>query len=139
ELEREAIWRFVEDQLLTKGGHRDSRDVADTLGADLFSAAALEALVRRRLLRYEQRGGGERRVELSHDVLLKVAVESRAQRQSQRDKADLVRKAEQAAREKEEADARDWRSRRQLFLTRAALAAALVGLLAGAAGAVAAL
>jgi len=87
------VREFVEDQLLTEAGYRDSYALDDALQLPGVTMQAIDTLIARRLLRLEERSG-VRRVELTHDVLTKVAKESRDQRQS--------REAERVAREREE-------------------------------------
>ena len=70
------VKRFVEDRLLTKDGYRDSCALDNALGESGVNEAALQALVDRRLLRREERGG-QVRLELIHDVLALVAKTSR--------------------------------------------------------------
>ena len=70
-----ACRTFIEDSLLTTSGHRDS--VAFERAVELLGGEkSIGTLVTRRLLRLEERGG-ERRVELTHDVLADVVRASR--------------------------------------------------------------
>jgi WD40 repeat protein len=90
--------QFVEDQLITDRGFRDSHDLEDALALPGVTSDALDALIRRRLLRVDERQG-MRRLELTHDVLARVVKESRDSRRT--------REAEEAA------TARELRAREQ--------------------------
>jgi WD40 repeat protein len=106
---------FVEDELITDRGYRDSHALEDALALPGVTAEALEALIRRRLLRVDDRQS-VRRVELTHDVLTRVVRESRDHR--------LAREAEAAAKARELAAlAQQQRNRRNAALV---LAGALV-------------
>jgi WD40 repeat protein len=72
---------FVEEELITQQGFRDSRDWEDAQAKPGVTSAALEQLIRRRLLRGDERQG-RRRLELTHDVLAKVVMESRDHRRA---------------------------------------------------------
>ena len=95
------VRRFIEDELLTESGFRES--IAEERVRRAFDAAgapqALATLVDRRLLRIEERLD-LRRVELTHDVLCGVVGASRNLRHEReaRDEAEH-RLAEQKARE----------------------------------------
>ncbi len=82
-----AVRCFVEDRLVSLGGHRNTvirEDAINELGSagvadpDLF----IDALISRRLLTTEERGGFPR-LELTHDVLTPLVIRSRATRQKQ--------------------------------------------------------
>jgi len=75
------VREFVEDQLLTDTGYRDSYAYDDALALPGVTREAIDVLIGRRLLRLEERSG-ILRVELTHDLLTRVAKESRDQRQS---------------------------------------------------------
>lgn len=97
----EGVRRYVEDELLTESGFRES--VAEERVQKAFAAAgapqALATLVNRRLLRIEERLD-LRRVELTHDVLCSVVGASRSVRQEREARDEAERKlAEQKARE----------------------------------------
>ena len=62
---------FVEDELITDRGYRDSHDMEDALALPGVTSEALDALIRRRLLRVDERQS-VRRIELTHDVLARV-------------------------------------------------------------------
>jgi tetratricopeptide (TPR) repeat protein len=98
----EGVRRFIEDEMLTESGFRESLAEERVLRA--FSAAgaapsALAVLVNRRLLRIEERLD-MRRVELTHDVLCAVVKESRDARHEREAREEMERQfAEQRARE----------------------------------------
>jgi WD40 repeat protein len=79
---------FVEDELITGSGYRDSRALEDALTKPGITSEALDMLIRRRLLRVDDRQS-VRRLELTHDVLTRVVKESRDSRRA--------REAEEAA------------------------------------------
>jgi tetratricopeptide (TPR) repeat protein len=98
-----GVRRFVEDEMLTESGFRES--LAEERVQRAFAAAgaphgALATLVNRRLLRIEERLD-LRRVELTHDVLCKVVVESRDARHEREAREDMERQlaAERASKE----------------------------------------
>lgn len=115
-----AVREFVEDRLLSESGHRQAVTL-DTAEAELARAGltneaasqAIAALVERRLLIADERGG-IRRVELTHDVLTAVASISRTNRREREASARLV------ARQRE-------RLRRQRRIALAVVAALLLG------------
>lgn len=82
---------FVEDCLLTDAGYRDSYALDDALRLPGVTREAVDLLIGRRLLRVEERSG-VLRVELTHDVLTRVARESRDNRKA----AELQRLALEA-------------------------------------------
>ncbi|MBS1229278.1 MAG: repeat protein [Proteobacteria bacterium] len=87
---------FVEDKLLTDAGYRDSAALEDALLLPGVRRDAIDLLIGRRLLRLEERSG-VLRVELTHDVLTRVAKESRDNRK-EAERLRLQREAEQARR-----------------------------------------
>ena len=97
-----GVRHFIEDQLLTESGFRES--LAEERVKKAFAAAgaapdALARLVDRRLLRVEERLD-VRRVELTHDVLCRVVGASRDLRREREARDEAERKlAEQRARE----------------------------------------
>jgi WD40 repeat protein len=95
---------FVEDELITDRGFRDSHDWDDALALPGVTAPALAALVARRLLRVDERLG-RRRLELTHDVLTRVVRDSRDRRRT--------REAEAAAAAREAAAAAQQRRNRR--------------------------
>lgn len=70
---------FIEDSLLTDAGYRDSCALEDALLLPGVTRERIDILIGRRLLRLEERSG-VLRVELTHDVLTRVAKESRDNR-----------------------------------------------------------
>jgi hypothetical protein len=74
-----AVRRFVEDDLLTPSGYRDSVALENALSVAGVSREAVDTLVARRLVRREDRGGVER-LELTHDLLCGVVRTSRDRR-----------------------------------------------------------
>jgi hypothetical protein len=97
-----AVRHFIEDELLTESGFRES--IAEESVRKAFAAAgaqpdALARLVDRRLLRIEERLD-VRRVELTHDVLCGVVRASRDLRHEREARDEAERKlAQQRARE----------------------------------------
>jgi hypothetical protein len=85
---------FVEDELITGGGYRDNHALEDALALPGITAEALDTLIRRRLVRLDERQS-VRRLELTHDVLARVVKESRDNRRT--------REAEEAAKARERA------------------------------------
>jgi hypothetical protein len=87
-----AVQHFVEDKLLTEDGKfRDSEALENALAFPGITAAALNALVERRLIRRDERGG-RTRIELTHDVLTPIVRRRREARQAeQRAAAERVR------------------------------------------------
>jgi len=76
-----GVRSFVEEELITQQGYRDSHDWEDALVLPGVTAEELELLIARRLLRAEERQG-RRRLELTHDVLAKVVRDSRDSRRA---------------------------------------------------------
>lgn len=72
---------FIEDELITDAGHRDSYALDDALVLPGISRTDIERLVAGRLLRVDERFG-VRRLELTHDVLTRVVKDSRDARQA---------------------------------------------------------
>lgn len=71
-----AVRQFVEEQLLTRSGFRDSFAMENALAIPGVTREALWTLVDRRLLRLEDRNGVQR-IELTHDILISVVLASR--------------------------------------------------------------
>ncbi len=115
---------FVEDELITDRGYRDSHAMEDALALPGVTPEALDALIRRRLLSVDERQN-VRRLELSHDVLTRVVKESRDNRHA--------REAEAAAWAREQAAlGQQRRNRRNTGLVLAgALLVLVLGSLAG--------
>ena len=130
-----AVRRFVEDRLVTVGGHRNlaAREDAE---AELVRSGVpeptdvLDKLLARRLLSAEERGGTQR-IEITHDVLAPLVTESRDKRQG-RERADKAEVERKAAQEKAERAAREERRLRR-FAIAAGIAAvlAILGMIAG--------
>ena len=114
---------FIEDELLTDKGYRDSYALDDALELPGITQPALDELVTRRLLRVDERFG-VRRLELTHDVLTRVVRDSRDSRKA--------RDAEAAAQAREAAAAVKQRRQRVFSLL---LALGFVSVLAAAWGA----
>ncbi|MGY6126037.1 nSTAND1 domain-containing NTPase [Paraburkholderia strydomiana] len=70
------LQKFVEEELITSRGDRDSRDYFEALTRGDHMRDGIELLVKRRLLRIDERRG-MRRLELTHDVLTSVVRKSR--------------------------------------------------------------
>jgi hypothetical protein len=88
---------FIEDELLTASGHRNSCALDDALTRPDVTLPVLNELVNRRLLAYEDRHH-TRRVELTHDVLVPVIRASRDSRLTREALAQAERlRAEQVA------------------------------------------
>jgi WD40 repeat protein len=113
-----AVRTFVEEQLITVAGARNSVALDDALAAPGMSAAAIEELVERRLLRKEYRRN-EVRIELTHDLLTGVVRASRDVRRTEE-------AIEKQRREREEALAQLHRSRKITLGIGAIAAAAAV-------------
>jgi phage protein U len=97
-----GVRTFVEDKLLTAGGHRNSCALDDALTRPDVTQPILNKLVDRRLLAYEDRHN-TRRVEITHDVLLPVIKTSRDIRLTSeaRAEANRLRAREAAQRRKQ--------------------------------------
>ena len=115
---------FVEDELITDRGYRDSFALEDALELPGVSREAIDRLVAGRLLRVDERFG-VRRLELTHDVLTRVVKESRDSRKA--------REAEAAALARERAAAEQQRKnvRNSVFVGVGAMVAVLLLGLAG--------
>lgn len=103
----EMVRRFIEEELVTEHGFRNSYSVDDALAHGQITAQVLDLLVDRRLLRREHHLGADR-VELTHDLLTKAVVEER----------DRRRRAEGLVREQKE--------RRRLWWWRAVTGASVL-------------
>ena len=86
-----GVRHFVEEELITQQGYRDSHDWEDALLLPGVSSAGLEQLIACRLLRVEEQQG-RRRLELSHDVLATVVRDSRDRRRAR--EAELAKSQE---------------------------------------------
>jgi hypothetical protein len=90
---------FIEEHLLTVSGYRDSVAMENALSTPGVSRESIDALVERRLIRREDRGGVQR-LELTHDLLAGVVRASRDNRR-QREEAERERTALLKAQEEE--------------------------------------
>ncbi len=118
-----GVRRFVEDEMLTESGFRESmaeERVTKAFAAAGAPAGSLALLVNRRLLRIEERLD-MRRVELTHDVLCAVVKESRDLRH-EREARDEAERQLQAQREREAATHRALLRARKIAAGCAALA-----------------
>ena len=128
-----GVRKFIEDNMLTESGFRESlaeERVAKAFAAAGASADALATLVNRRLLRVEERLD-LRRVELTHDVLCSVVAASRETRH-EREARDEAERALAAQRERERATRKALVRARQIAGVCAVLAVgAIVGAIFG--------
>ena len=118
-----AVRHFIEDDLLTESGFRESIAEERVLKAFASAGAAADAvstLVNRRLLRIEERLD-VRRVELTHDVLCSVVRASRDVRR-EREARDDAERTLAAQRERERATRRALVRARQIAAVCAVLA-----------------
>jgi WD40 repeat protein len=106
---------FVEEELITQQGYRDSRDWEDAQAKPGVTSEALELLVRRRLLRADERQG-RRRLELTHDVLAKVVMERRDQRRADARAKQQEEELRKAAEERQREQVRRKKKERLLIL-----------------------
>jgi WD40 repeat protein len=107
----EGTRRFIEEELILDPGYRDTVAIEAALRRPGVTEADVARLVKRRLVRIEERGG-VRRVELTHDLLIGVIRESR-------DKRHLTEKTDQEKAAREAAEQRELAARRSLRRTRA--------------------
>jgi Novel STAND NTPase 1/WD domain, G-beta repeat len=70
---------FIEEELITEHGYRNSYSVDDAIARNAVTARELETLINRHLLRHEHHLGADR-VELTHDLLTRAVVEERDER-----------------------------------------------------------
>jgi formylglycine-generating enzyme required for sulfatase activity len=89
----EPVCTFVEEKLLTRRGFRNLVVYDEALGSPGVTEEDIEELVRRRLVRIEERGR-RRLLELSHDLLTGVVTASRDDRRRRQKEAEAVRKLE---------------------------------------------
>ena len=111
---------FVEDRLVSATGYRANFAYNEALALPGVSRVALDSLVAGRLLRLDERFG-QRQLELTHDVLTRVVMDSRDQR--------LAREAEAALKLREAAAAAAQRRNRQVFAGVVAAVVMALGLL----------
>jgi tetratricopeptide (TPR) repeat protein len=128
-----AVRRFIEDEMLTESGFRESlaeERVVKAFAAAGAPAGALATLVNRRLLRIEERLD-VRRVELTHDVLCGVVQASRDLRH-EREARDEAERQLAAQRAREEATRKSLARARQIAAGCAVLAiVAIMGAIFG--------
>lgn len=123
----ESVSRFIESELITGKGFRNSFAKDDAVPQHL-TAEQLNRLIDRRLLRVEERYGAER-IELTHDVLTPAVLEHRIRRQAEDERAALARQ-EAARRQALEAQARQQRQRVRALSLVALVCIAMAGLAA---------
>ena len=128
----EAARVFVEDRLLTVSGYRDSVAVDNALQLPGLAEADIDELVRRRLIRIDERGG-QKRLELTHDVLAAVVRESRDTRHHREKEHEALERLQAERRLQQE---REQEMRRELRRSRMTVALMSVLLLAAIAGGV---
>ena len=124
-----SLRNLIEAKLLSSDGFRENiafdtiqRDLSQIIGSET-SRIVLDAIVERRVLTVEERGG-VRRLELAHDVLTRIVKASRDERQEKEAVAS-------AQREKEHAESETKRIRNERNqLRRFAIAAAVCALVA---------
>jgi hypothetical protein len=90
----EPVCTFVEEKLLTRRGFRNLVVYDEALGTPGVTEEDIEELVKRRLVRVEERAR-RRLLELSHDLLTGVVTASRDERRRKQKEADAVRKLEE--------------------------------------------
>ena len=88
------VARFIESELITEKGFRDSYIREDAVPAHL-TEDELDRLIGSRLIRLEDRYGAQR-IELTHDVLTRAVREHRDRRRTEEEKAALAEAAQQA-------------------------------------------
>lgn len=121
-----GVRTFVEEELITQQGYRDSHDWEDALMLPGVTTEAMDVLIARRLLRGEERQG-RRRLELTHDVLAKVVQDSRDSRRAREAEAAQANEALAIAeRERAAETARRLRTTRRLLRVSGVLGACLV-------------
>jgi TPR repeat protein len=112
-----AVRKFVEDELLSYNGVRESVSLDranQVLGAAEVPPDALNTLVNRRLLRFEERFGVAR-VEIIHDALAAIIRTSRDIRRGREEESEASRRKAEAERQTREIEAA---ARRQVEFVR---------------------
>ncbi|HYI12161.1 MAG TPA: hypothetical protein VEK57_24115 [Thermoanaerobaculia bacterium] len=89
----DSVSRFIEADLITEKGFRNSYAKDDAVPAFL-TEEQLDRLINRRLLRVEERYGTAR-IELTHDLLTRAVMADRDRRRVEEEKASLARRAEE--------------------------------------------
>ncbi len=101
-----AVRHFIEDELVTVDGYRDSEDLGSVYRQPGFTPEVVRKLVAKRLIRIEEHHGAKK-IELTHDVLTGLVRSSRELREA--------RVAEEKARQEQlEAEVREQERARQL-------------------------
>ena len=90
---RSAASLFIEEQLITENGFRNSYAREDAVPKYL-TEDQLDRLIDLRLLRLEEHYGAQR-IELTHDVLTRIVGEHRDRRRAEDEKAKLAAQADQ--------------------------------------------
>ena len=90
----EPVCTFVEEKLLTRSGFRNLVVYEEAISAPSVTEDDIEELVKRRLVRIEERGH-LRLLELTHDLLTGVVTASRDERRRRIREAEAVRKVEE--------------------------------------------
>ena len=80
---------FLEEHLLTVKGYRNNVDLEIALQFQGFTQKAIDSLIRRRLIRKEERDGSQR-LELTHDLLTGVIKASRDCRRNEEKKQEIA-------------------------------------------------
>ncbi len=93
----EPVRTFVEEKLLTRHGFRNLVVYDEALGSPGVAEDDIEELIRRRLVRVEERGR-LRLLELTHDLLIGVVTASRDERRRRAREAEAVREVEEKLR-----------------------------------------
>jgi WD40 repeat protein len=88
----DSVSRFIESDLITEKGFRNSYAKDDAVPA-ILTEEQLDRLINRRLLRVEERYGTAR-IELTHDLLTRAVMADRDRRRVEEEKATLARRAE---------------------------------------------
>ncbi len=115
---------FIENELITEAGHRDSHALEDALALPGITRDEVDRLVAGRLLRVDDRFG-VRRLELTHDVLTRVVKDSRDARRVREAAAAADAAAAAAAEREREALEVQRRNRRNAKLVIAAIFVAI--------------
>jgi WD40 repeat protein len=89
----DSVSRFIESDLITEKGFRNSYAKDDAVPG-VLTEEQLERLINRRLLRLEERYGTAR-IELTHDLLTRAVMADRDRRRVEEEKAALARRAEE--------------------------------------------
>lgn len=102
-----AVRQFLEERLLTRGGHRNSEALENALAPETgITREALNLLIARRLIRQEDRDR-RTRIELTHDVLTRIVRQSRDVRRTEETvAANAAAEQARAEREREESELR---------------------------------